>query len=218
MEKIEDSAKSTRERVLQSLLIHNKCTINELADEVEINPISVRHHITKLEAEGLVVSIEERHGVGRPRRLYFLSEKGREQFPRRYLRLVLRLLDQLKHTMPEDMVDQLFADMAKDLAEEHKDNLSNLNIEQKLDLITTLLTEEGFTVNWELKDNAYYINESNCPYIHVGQNHPEICSIDRTLIATILDLPTKKIHCKLKGDTHCTYIVPKPQIMETARL
>ncbi len=218
MDIYEDSAKSTRERVLQTLLIHNKCTINELADEVEINPISVRHHITKLEAEGLVVSVEERHGVGRPRRLYFLSEKGREQFPRRYLRLVLRLLDQLKHILPDHKVDELFSEMARDLAEEHKGGLRGMNIEQKLDLITSLLSEEGFTVDWESKDDAYYINESNCPYIHVGHDHPEICSIDRTLIATILDLPTKKINCKLHGDSHCTYIVPKPQILETARL
>jgi predicted ArsR family transcriptional regulator len=218
MDKNEDKSISTRERVLKTLLVRDKCTINELADEVEINPISVRHHITKLEAEGLVVSIEERHGVGRPRRLYFLSEKGREQFPRRYLKLVLRLLDQLKHTMPKHMVNELFSRMAKDLAQEHRDDLSGLNIEQKLDLITSLLTEEGFTVNWEFKDGVYYINESNCPYIHVGHDHPEICSIDRTLIASILDLPTKKINCKLHGDTHCTYIVPKPSVMETAQL
>ena len=218
MDTYEDSAISTRERVLKTLLIRDKCTINELADAVEINPISVRHHITKLEAEGLVASIEERHGVGRPRRLYYLSEKGREQFPRRYLKLVLRLLEQLKHTMPEHMVDELFSEMAKDLAKEHRENLGGLNIEQKLDLITSLLTEEGFTVNWEFKDGVYYINESNCPYIHVGHDHPEICSIDRTLIATILNLPTKKINCKLHGDNHCTYIVPKPSVLEPAQL
>jgi predicted ArsR family transcriptional regulator len=42
--------KTTRERVLQTLLTQERCTINELAEAVEINPISVRHHITKLEA------------------------------------------------------------------------------------------------------------------------------------------------------------------------
>jgi len=72
----EEQAKSTRQRVLQTLLSRQRCTINELAEAVDINPISVRHHITKLEAEGLVTSEEERHGVGRPRRLYFLTEEG----------------------------------------------------------------------------------------------------------------------------------------------
>ena len=87
-------SKSTRERVLETLLSKKRCTINELAEAVDINPISVRHHITRLEADGLVNSAEERHGVGRPRRIYFLTESGMEQFPTRYLRLTMRLLEQ----------------------------------------------------------------------------------------------------------------------------
>jgi predicted ArsR family transcriptional regulator len=62
-------SESTRERVLKTLLTQEQCTINELAKAVDINPISVRHHITKLQSEGLVNSTEERHGVGRPRRV-----------------------------------------------------------------------------------------------------------------------------------------------------
>ena len=104
MAPFEDNVKSTRDRVLQTLLKRDQCTINELADAVDINPISVRHHITKLEADGLVDSKEERHGVGRPRRQYYLTERGREQFPKRYVKLTLRLLEQLKETMQDYMV------------------------------------------------------------------------------------------------------------------
>jgi DeoR family transcriptional regulator, suf operon transcriptional repressor len=72
---------STRERVLNTLLTRPRSTINDLAKSVGINPISVRHHIAKLEAEGLVTSDEELHGVGRPRRVYFLTESGCRAFP-----------------------------------------------------------------------------------------------------------------------------------------
>ena len=92
----EDPSKSTREKVLQTMLSRQRCTINELAKAVDINPISVRHHIARLEAEGLVTSEEERHGVGRPRRLYFLTEHGIDHFPSRYLKLTIRLLEQLE--------------------------------------------------------------------------------------------------------------------------
>ena len=46
--------KSTREKILTSLVSQPRSTINELADAVGINAISVRHHLTSLEAEGLV--------------------------------------------------------------------------------------------------------------------------------------------------------------------
>jgi len=63
---------STREKILNTLLTKQRCTNNELANIVGINPISVRHHIDKLEASGLVTSEEERHGVGRPRLCIYL--------------------------------------------------------------------------------------------------------------------------------------------------
>ena len=46
--------KSTRDRILQTLLRRPRTTINELAEAVGINPISVRHHLTNLQVEGLV--------------------------------------------------------------------------------------------------------------------------------------------------------------------
>jgi len=208
----EIEAKNTRERVLQILLSRERCTIIELAEAVDINPISVRHHINKLEADGLVASEEERHGVGRPRRLYFLTEKGREQFPTRYIRLTLRLLEQLKETLPHHMVDHLFTQMAQDMASGYRDEAQDLSLEERLNLIQGLLTREGFSVEWEKQGDFYQIRESNCPYYHVGQNHPEVCSVDQTLISTLLDVPAQKIQCMLHGDTHCTYIVPKEAV------
>jgi DeoR family suf operon transcriptional repressor len=203
-----DRTKSTRERVLQTLLRNHQCTINELAEAVDINPISVRHHIARLEAEGLVDSEEERHGVGRPRRLYFLTEEGMEHFPTRYMRLTIRLLEQLKETLPEPMVNKLFAQMAQDLAEEHRSELEGLPMEQRLDMVKEVLAGEGFTVDWERQGDEYHIREVNCPYYHIGQNHPEVCSVDQTIISTVLSVPAEKIKCMLNGDTHCTYVVP----------
>jgi DeoR family transcriptional regulator, suf operon transcriptional repressor len=214
----QEPSKSTRERVLKTLLTRRQCTINELAEEVNINPISVRHHISRLEAEGLVTSTEEKHGVGRPRRNYFLTDNGQELFPTRYLRLTLRLLEQLKETVPQPIINQLFYQMAQDLAADYAHDLAGLSVEQKLNLIQNLLTSEGFTVDWEHQDDQYIIRETNCPYFHVGQNHPEVCSVDQTLISTLLNIPAEKVNCMLHGDANCTFVIPDVVIgeMETA--
>ncbi len=210
----EFESKSTRERVLETLLSRKRCTINELAEAVDINPISVRHHITRLEADGLVNSAEERHGVGRPRRIYFLTESGMEQFPTRYLRLTMRLLEQLKETLPPQMVAKLFSQMAQDVAADYQSELVGLSMEQRLDILKDVLAEEGFSVDWEIQGDFYQIRESNCPYYHVGQNHPEVCSVDQTLISTVLSVPAEKVKCMLHGDSFCTYMVPKFTLAE----
>jgi len=50
--------KSTSERILLNLLNRPRSSINEMAGVVGINAISVRHHLTSLEAEDLVSSDE----------------------------------------------------------------------------------------------------------------------------------------------------------------
>jgi predicted ArsR family transcriptional regulator len=202
----------TRDKVLRTLLTHPRRTIIELADNVGICPISIRHHISSLTAEGLVSSDEERHGVGRPRQVFFLTESGAEQFPTRYVRLTIRLLEQLKETMPAAMVNQLFTQMAqelaKDLAADAKAN--NLTMQERLELVKNILQREGFTIEWEQQGDQYQIREISCPYYYVGQDHPEVCAVDQILISTMLSSPASKTKCILNGDTFCTYVVSEP--------
>jgi predicted ArsR family transcriptional regulator len=199
--------KSTRDRILQTLLRQSRTTIIELAKAVGINPISVRHHLTNLQVEGLVSAEEERHGVGRPRLIYFLTETGMERFPTRYLRLTTRLLSQMKESMPGPVVGKLFSEMADGLAQEYADQMKGLSMEERLDLAKSILSEDGFTVEWEKDGGQYRIHEITCPYLQIGQAHPEVCTVDQTLISRMLAVPAEKVQCILQGDARCTYVV-----------
>lgn len=199
--------KSTKDRILQTLLRRPKITINALAEAVGINPISVRHHLTNLQMEGLVAADEERHGVGRPRLVYSLTEDGMEKFPTKYLRLTTRLLTQMKETMPAPMVSKLFGQIAEDMASEYADQVQGMVMEERLDFVKELLAQEGFTVEWEKKDGQYQIHEISCPYYQIGIAHPEVCTVDQTLISKMLALPASKVQCILDGDAFCTYVV-----------
>ncbi len=202
---------NTREKIFNTLLKKPGSTINELAEVVGINPISVRHHLNSLQANGLIEAQEERHGVGRPRLVYSLTEAGMEKFPTRYLRLTSRLLNQLKSSLPKPMVNKLFSEMASSLAEEYEEQIKGLDMEDRLELIQDLLAEEGFTVEWEKYGAQYRIHEITCPYFQIGQDHPEVCTVDQTLISRMLAVPAEKIQCILEGGDHCTYVVqPEP--------
>jgi predicted ArsR family transcriptional regulator len=199
--------KSTKDKILQTLLRRPRITINELAEAVEINPISVRHHLTNLQMEGLIEAQEVRHGVGRPRLVYSLTQDGMERFPTKYLRLTTRLLTQMKETMPAPVVSQLFNQVAEDLANEYSSQIQGLSMEERLDFVKELLAQEGFTVEWEKKDGEYQIHEISCPYYQIGIDHPEVCTVDQTLISRMLALPANKVQCILDGGAHCTYVV-----------
>jgi DeoR family transcriptional regulator, suf operon transcriptional repressor len=206
---------STRDRILQTLRNHPRSTVAELAEAVNINTISVRHHIASLQAEGLLIGEEVRHGVGRPRLVYYLTDKGLEKFPSRYMKLTSRLLDQIKDTLPENQVNLLFTHMAADMADEYAPLASGKTTEERLQLVQTLLAEEGFTMDWEKRGEQIQINEVTCPYYQIGRSHPEVCSVDQTLISSILDIPIEKVKCILTGDSRCTYIIPSLPIQDS---
>lgn len=208
MKDLTSNNKSTRDRVLETLLTHHSLTINEIAKYVGINPISVRHHINRLEADGLVTSSEERYGIGRPRRTYYLTENGHEQFPTNYLKLTIRLLEQLKDKASPALINNLFSGIAESMITEYESNIPNLTLEEKLDLISNLLTQEGFQVDWQKQGDNYFLNELNCPYLYIGRNHPEVCHVDQTLISSVLNIQAEKVKCMLDGDQFCTYIIP----------
>ena len=199
--------KSTKDKILQTLLRHPKVTINQLAEAVEINPISVRHHLTNLQMEGLIEAEEVRHGVGRPRLVYSLTQDGMERFPTKYLRLTTRLLTQMKETMPGPVVAKLFNQIAEDLASEYSSQIQGLSMEERLEFVKEMLAQEGFTVEWEKKGSEYQIHEISCPYYQIGIAHPEVCTVDQTLISKMLALPANKVQCILDGGSHCTYVV-----------
>ena len=199
--------KSTKDKILQTLLRHPRITINELAEAVDINPISVRHHLTNLQMDGLIEAEEVRHGVGRPRLVYSLTQDGMERFPTKYLRLTTRLLAQMKETMPAPVVARLFNQIAEDLASEYSSQIQGLSMEERLEFVKELLAQEGFTVEWEKKGSEYQIHEISCPYYQIGVAHPEVCTVDQTLISKMLALPANKVQCILDGGSHCTYVV-----------
>jgi DeoR family transcriptional regulator, suf operon transcriptional repressor len=209
--------RSSRDKILQTLLNHPRSSISHLAQQVGINAISVRHHLTALQADGLVTAEEERHGVGRPRLVYRLTEKGLEHFPTRYFRLTNRLLDQMHNTLPDEVVHSLFDQMAVQIASSYTQKAKFLTIEEKLELIKQALADEGFLVEWEKQGDTYRINEITCPYFHIGQSHPEVCNVDRMMISTVLAVPVEKITCVLQGDAHCTYVIQNPDLAEKQR-
>jgi predicted ArsR family transcriptional regulator len=130
-----------------------------------------------------------------------------EKFPTKYLRLTTRLLAQMKETMPGPLVSKLFNQIAEDLASEYSSQIQGMDMEERLEFVKELLAQEGFTVEWEKKGSDYQIHEISCPYYQIGIAHPEVCTVDQTLISKMLAVPANKIQCILSGGAQCTYVI-----------
>jgi DeoR family suf operon transcriptional repressor len=209
---------STRETILRVLREQGDGTVKDLAEAVGISPVSIRHHLANLQAERLITAEEVRHGVGRPYLLYKLTEQALELFPTRYFNLTNRLLSEIKESMPDEQVSQLFSSMALSMAESYAAELESLPLDQRLDRLVMLLSKEGFDAVLERHDDKVVIRELSCPYYQLGREHPEVCMIDEAFIAKALSVPVKRVSCLLDGDTHCTFAIELASMEEEAQV
>jgi DeoR family transcriptional regulator, suf operon transcriptional repressor len=198
---------TTRDKILHIIKTRGQATVAELSSVLAISAVSVRHHLSSLQAQGLLRSTEVRRGVGRPHLVYSLTELAHERFPAKYLRLSERLLDELKTSLPPQALEEMFTRMAEGMVAEYASQLANKSLEDKMQVLMELLGAEGFMARWNRTGETISLTEYNCPYLHIGQRHPEVCSIDQTVIQHLLNANVEKTTCVLNGDEHCVFVI-----------
>lgn len=198
--------RNTKEKILDQILLLQTATITQLADRLNISEISVRHHLLKLEAEGIVTSSEERHGVGRPRFIYRLTEKGFQNAPVNHIKLTDLPLTTMERVLGADALAELFKQIGADLAEDYWNSLTFHSPEEALTALTKRLTEDGFIVSWSKDGENLVLTTNHCPFHYLGQKHPAVCTISRALLESLLQRAISLEPGVLSGEAACIYI------------
>jgi DeoR family suf operon transcriptional repressor len=204
---VSNSSMSTRDVILRTIKEQPRANVDALAGEANVSPVTVRHHLNALQADGLIESDSVRRKVGRPYYVYSLSEKGQELFPKRYVRLTSRLLDELKNQLPPQAFNDVLSSVVDSVLEDHRGEYEHLHVEERLDYLIELLADEGFLARWERTGDGYVVTEFSCPYITLGEDHVEICNIDKELIVNVLGAPVQQNSCMLDGGECCQFLV-----------
>jgi DeoR family suf operon transcriptional repressor len=198
----------TKEKIFQALRTQGQMTVTELASAIKITPIAVRHHLTSLQAEGMIEVREERHGVGRPRQIIKLTPSALDRNTSRYYQFTSLLLDQLKEHLPPEMVEKLLLEVASGMAGAWKKELDSLPLPRRLERLVELLTGEGFVARVESTGSGQYcLTELACPYSRISLSHPEVCALDASMISRALGTPVERTSCIRTGSNACTYSI-----------
>lgn len=174
------SASSAAGQILQHLQRAGEATVKDLATLLGVSTTAARDHLIHLQAEGLVSVRAERHGPGRPRLVYTLSDEARSRFPKQYDRLITGLLRELIALEGADKVEVLLERVSRRLAEEYADRMAGTEVSERLNELRRLLEQRG--VPAEVAEGGDGIRLFACPFYDVAQDHPEVCSMERQMI------------------------------------
>ncbi len=206
--------RETRTAILERIKQHGSVTIAELADEMGLSAVTIRHHLYALMADRLVERHSLRGGVGRPQHGYSLTETGQRQFPSRYHVLSNHLLYAFKATQSPAAVEAVLESVVRQLFALPQDQ-DNMTPEQRLRMLEQHLQQQDIPIRLSFTDNGSHAAlELTCPYSYVSQHHPELCEVDKRVIEDILALPLQRTGCLLDGDKSCTFTIDLQHIRE----
>jgi predicted ArsR family transcriptional regulator len=198
-----------RRRIAEILKEQGSATVAELADELGMAQVSVRHHLDILVGEDLVESagVRRRDGAGRPSQIYALTPAADQLFPHRHDALAGDILSEMKAILPGVEVRGVFLRMAEKASHEAPARIPGQALEQRLNEVTSFLTKRGYNARWEVHDGRYAIYACNCPYSGVSHHHHELCLMDQALMEHLIPGVVRVESQALDGASHCTYVI-----------
>jgi predicted ArsR family transcriptional regulator len=201
---------ATRRKILEILKVQGRATVNELAEQVGIAPVSVRHHLRELLREGLISTdgVENRDRVGRPQVLYTATPAVDKFFSADYETIVNYLLDELHEKVPAETIQDIFESVARRILAE-SDLKEKGSIVDRLQSITEFLSRHGYMARWEKADDdsGYYLLIHNCPYSQIPHDG-SFCYMDKWLITMFLGREIEPIKGKRGKSLSCGYFIP----------
>lgn len=201
----------SRRAILEFLKRHGRATLDQLARELGVVPMTVRAHLSILERDGLVRYEEERGKIGRPRFVYSLTPQGQEQFPKSYDALCNRILDVVTASPAEFKPAELAERVAETWAREHVDEVDGKSLEEKVCALAAIRTEEGAMASWRRVADGYLLEQCHCPASCVALRHPEIiCAAEMGYIRRLLGVSVERASWKVEGGATCSYLIRPP--------
>jgi predicted ArsR family transcriptional regulator len=200
-----------RREILLRLRQDGPSSPDQLAARLTASRTGVLQQLRALEAARLVTHQTERHGVGRPRHLYDVTEAAQELFPSNYDGLAAGLLEAIGAIGGEDLVEEVFAARRRQIGDRVRRGLverggTTASLEDRVRILAVIQDEQGYLCEaTRLDDGAFRLREHNCAIYHVARGAPAACAAELDLFREILGANVVRETHIASGDRCCTY-------------
>ncbi len=194
----------------------------DLAETLQMAPVSVRHHLEILQSQDLVTSqVQHKRTVGRPEQVYLLTEAANGLFPQNVLSLATNVLSEVKRLLPNCELEQMVNRLAENTLRDAPPTRSGQTVEERLADVAAFLSEKGYLALWERNNGDCAIHTCNCPYAGLAAEHPELCQMDMILVSRLMsgvgEMAPRCAGRLATGSNRCSYIFDaQPEALTTS--
>jgi len=203
---------SGRERVLRVLKTKGSQTAAHLASRLGVTTMAVRQHLAVLQGEELVDFSDERRKIGRPARIWQLTQKAYSRFPDHHAELAVEMIEAVRDVFGEDGLERLTEGRTRKQVESYRGRMPGPKapVEERVAMLATIRREEGYMAEWgRRRDGTLELVENHCSIAQSARVCPGLCGGELSLFRAVLggDVTVNRVEHILTGDRCCRYSI-----------
>ena len=214
---------NTSDRVLFQLKSRGPQAAAQLARRLGVTAMAVRQHLYSLRDEGLVSYADERRKVGRPARIWRLTEKSQSRFPDTHADLTVEMLSAIRAIFGEEGIDRLVAERTRTQMKAYNARLraAGASLEARVAELAKIRAEQGYMAEMaRQRDGSLLLIENHCPICAAASTCQGLCREELNLFSTVLGdgVSVERTDHILAGARRCAYrIAPALPPLQSSR-
>jgi len=168
----------TEDRILYLLKSKGPQTAGQLAKRLGVTAMAVRQHLYGFGKQGLVAFADQRRPVGRPVRVWRLTERAAARFPESHAELTLEMIAAVRATFGEEGLDRLLAERTRRQLHAYRKRIreaSDGSLGSRVRALAAIRREQGYMAESVTRaDRSVLLRENHCP-ICARRNRARVC-------------------------------------------
>jgi predicted ArsR family transcriptional regulator len=202
-----------RRNLLLRLRHEGPAAPEDLASALGASRTGVLQQLHALEAAGLVSRRAVRHGVGRPRHVYDVTDAAQDLFPTNYDGLALGLLAAIRSIGGDALVGDVFEERRRTTGDRVRQRIAerlpaDAPLIDRARELAVIQDEQGYLAEAVLgADGVIRLVERNCAIHRIAADTGTACQAELDLFREILGSDVERETHIAAGDRCCTYRV-----------
>lgn len=200
-----------RRAILMRLRHDGPSSPEQLAAALGLSRTGVLQQLHALEGAGLVARQAVRHGVGRPRHVYDVTEAAQDLFPTNYDGLASGLLAAIRVIGGDELVDDVFEERRRLTRDRLRQRLAerlpaDAPLMDRARELAVIQDEQGYLAEALIgADGVIRLVERNCAIHRVSSEHAAACQAELDLFRELLGTGVQRETHIAAGDRCCSY-------------
>ncbi len=204
---------ASEQKILHLLKSRGPQTASQAGAVLSITMAGAQQNLAKLAASGLIEAEDRKHGRGRPRRYWRLTDSGHGRFPDRHSDLTLELLQATGAVFGDDGMERLIRHREQSTLAAYRVELkSSRSLKDRVRALAKLRAREGYMAEWsETKPGKYLLMENHCPICAAATLCQSFCRSELEIFQDVLG-PGARVERTdhiLAGARRCAYRISR---------